>query len=358
MRIGILSYPMLFQREAAVQLQIRETTRALDRLCQQRGFGVDVELLGPHPARLDQYDLIHVFSAAAGNHRIVEAAAELGVPVVLTPLISAGWNRACGAHARLADHGNGALRGTPLQSNYAQTRRALQLASVVIALGEGERQAIEEGFLIDPSKLRVFPNGVSPHLFDADGELFRARTGLRGPFVLMDGPISPYRNQLGMAEALAELALPFVLLGEAPERDQEYLREVRTMRGVTCLGGMRHDARLLASAYAAASVVVLPGQGDHCVRTVFDALAAGTPVVMSAACPVDLPDSAFALQQVPWNDSAAQQQAVLTLIAGQPARAAVRALVRPFTWERAAAQIAACYAEQLHRSGSSAASSA
>ncbi|MES2899823.1 MAG: glycosyltransferase family 4 protein [Pseudomonadota bacterium] len=355
MRIGILSYPLLFQREAGVQLQIRETTRALNRIGEHLGFGLQVELLGPHPARLEDYDLIHVFSAAAGNHRIVEAAYDLGVPVVLTPLVSTGWNRACGAHARLADHRHGTPGGPPLQSNYAQTRRALQLASVVIALGETERKAIEEGFLIDPSKLRVFPNGVSAHLFEADGELFRSRTGMRGPFVLMDGPISPYRNQLGMAEALADIALPFVLLGEAPERDQEYLREVRAMRGVTCLGGMRHDPRMLASAYAAASVLVLPGQGDCCAHTVFDALAAGTPVVMSEACPLDLPESGFALHQVTRDDALAQQKAVLRLIAQRPERESVRALVRPFTWERAAAQIAGCYIDLVNCRSSAAA---
>lgn len=346
MRIGILSYPMLFQREAAVQLQIRETTRALNRVRQHLGFELDVELLGPHPARLDDYDLIHVFSASGGNHRIVEAAAELGIPVVLSPLVSTGWDRACGAHARLSDQRHPHASG-PLQSNYAQTRRALQLASAVIALGESERQALLEGFLIDAAKVRVFPNGVSAPLFEATGELFRLRTGMQGPFVLMAGPISPYHDQHGMARALSGLALPFVLLGEGQERDQDYLREVRSVRGVTCLGGLGHDPRMLASAYAAATVLVLPGQGAACTRSLFDALAAGTPVVTGTAARIDLPHSAMALKQVPWDDNDARQRAVLELIASAPAREAVRALVRPFTWERAALQIAGCYIDLL-----------
>lgn len=343
MRIGILSYPMLFQRDAAVQHQVRETTRALNALHHAHGFELAVELVGPDPTHLDSYDLIHVFSASGGNHRIVEAAAELGVPVVLTPLISPGWDRACGAHARQADHRLGKQTAWSVQSSYAQTRRALQLASVIVALGENEKMAIEEGFLIDGAKVRVFPNGVSGHLFDADGALFRLRTGIHGPFVLMAGPISPYQNQLGMAQVLAALALPFVLLGETRERDQDYLRQVRAVRGVTCLGGLQHDVKMLASAYAAASVLVLPCQGDGCARTVFDALAAGTPVVTSAASGFALPDSGFALHEVAWDDPAAQKNALLQLIEAPPARAAVRDLVRPYTWERAATQLAACY---------------
>lgn len=347
MRIGILSYPMLFQRDAALQIQVRETARALHTLGQQRGFKLSVELADPSPARLDRYDLVHVFSTGGGNHRLVEAAAALGLPVVLSPLISPGWNRACGELARLADHGLYQQTDWPLQSNYAQTRQALQLASVVVALDAGEKKAIEDGFLIDGAKVRVVPNGVSARLFDANGDLFRLRTGMHGPFVLMDGPISPYRNQLGMAEALAELALPFVLLGEARERDQDYLRQVRAVRGVTCLGGLKEDGPMLASAYAAAAVLVLPSQSEACTRTVFDALAAGTPVVLGAATPVDIADSAFALRQVAWDDTAAQQRAVRELIAAPPSREQVRALVRPYTWERAALQLAGCYTGQL-----------
>lgn len=347
MRIGILSHPMRWQRDAALQQQVHETARALDALGQQRGFDLTVELADPRQARLERYDLVHVFSTGAGNHRLVEAAAALGLPVVLSPVISAGWSRACGEQARQADHGLYQRTAMPLQSSYAQTRQALQLASVVVAQGAAEQRAIEDGFLIDGAKLRVVPNGVKRQLFEADGRLFRLRTGMHGPFVLMDGPISPYRNQLGMAEALAELALPFVLLGEARERDQDYLRQVRAVRGVTCLGGLKDDVPMLASAYAAAAVLVLPSQGDACTRTVFDALAAGTPVVLGATTPLELAGSAFALRQVAWDDSAAQQRAVLELIVAPPARAEVRALVRPFTWERTALQLAGCYASQL-----------
>lgn len=347
MRIGILSYPLLFQRDAALQLQIRETTRALNALRQVRGAELRVELLDPCASRLEEFDVIHVFSAGGANYRIIEEAAALGVPVVLSPLISSGWDRACGEHARRADHGRGQHNALPQQSSYAQTRHALQLASVVVALGASEKAAIEEGFLIDNTKVRVFPNGVSGSLFEADGDLFRQRTGMRGGFVLMAGPISPYQNQLGMAQALSQLALPFVLLGEARERDQDYLRQVRAVRGVTCLGGLKHDGKMLASAYAAASVVVLPGQGDACARNVFEALAAGTPVVMNGACPAEITGSAFALQQVHWDDPLAQQQAVMRLLAEPPAREAVRALVRPFTWQRAASQLAHCYLDLL-----------
>ncbi|MDM5180485.1 glycosyltransferase family 4 protein [Massilia sp. DJPM01] len=338
MRIGILSYPMLFERDDGVQQQVRETIRALVQLGSQAESPVEAEVINPHATRLDEFDLIHVFSAIQGNHRLVDAAAEQGVPVVLTPLISPGWDRA-------GDHRLGNLTAWNVQSGYARTRRALQQASLIVALGEAEKQAIGAGFLIDGAKVRVLPNGVNPALLAADGELFRKRTGMTGPYALMAGPISPYQNQLAMARAMGALSLPLVLVGEAGERDQDYLRELRAVRGVTCLGALRQDGPMLASTYAAASVFLPPGEGQGAPLAVLDALAAGTPVLMAHDTPSSMAGAGFALLRVDWNDTDAQQRAVLRLLVSPPPREQVRALVRGCTWERVARQLAACYAE-------------
>lgn len=345
MRVGILSYPMLFQREGSLQIQIRETIRALNRLESVDGEAVTVELVDPCRGRLDSYDLIHVFAAVHGNHRIVEAASELGVPVILSPLISPGWNRSSGTRARVADRVLGNLTAWNVETSYAQTRRALQLATVILALGEAEKRAIGEAFLVSPARVRVFPNGISQQFFNTDGALFRARTGIDGPFVLMVGAIAPHKDQLGMAHALSEMALPFVLVGEAQERDQDYLAQVRQVRGVTCMGKLRHDDRLLASAFAAAAVFALPGQTEVQPMPALEALAAGTPVVNSSGSELTIPDSGFALKTVTPGDTTGIKRAVMGFIEEPPERAAVRALVSGLTWERIAQQIARCYVE-------------
>ncbi|RJG27625.1 glycosyltransferase family 4 protein [Massilia cavernae] len=345
MRIGILSYPMLFQREGSLQIQMRETIRALNELERIDGEPIAVELVDPCRSRLDDYDLVHVFAAVHGNHRIVEAASELGVPVILSPLISPGWNRSSGTRARVADRLLSNLTAWNVETSYAQTRRALQLATHIVALGEAEKRAIGDAFLVSPSRIRVFPNGIAPQFFHADGAHFRARTGITGPFVLMVGSIGPQKNQLGMAHALSEMALPFVLIGEARERDQDYLAQVRQVRGVTCIGKLRHDDRLLASAFAAASVFALPTQPGVLPMTVFEALAAGTPVVTSADSELGMADNAFALRRVAPDDVTGLKRAVMGFIDEPPEAARVRALVRNYTWDRIAQDIARCYAE-------------
>jgi glycosyltransferase involved in cell wall biosynthesis len=338
---------MLFQREGGLQIQVRETIKAL------RGLDVaacplEVELVDANRGRLGDYDVIHVFSAINGNHRIVEAASEQGLPVVLSPLVSPAWCRSAGWRARLAERVTGRLTTWDVQTSYAQTRQALHLAQCVIALGEAERDAIVAAFEVDAARIRILPNGISAHFFTADAALFQYETGIAGPFVLMVGAISPYKNQLGLVKALTDSDVPIVIIGRPLRHDTDYLQRLLQMPHVTWLGQLQHDHPLLASAYAAAAVLALPSQGEVFPLTVLEALAAGTPVVMTADSALQLPDAGFALKKVRWDDAAGQRRAILGLLATPPLRAEVRALVRDFTWERTAAHIADCY-HQLYK---------
>lgn len=345
MRVGILSYPMLFQREGGLQVQVRETIAALNRLGADETHPLQAQLVDPNRERLDEFDLIHVFSAINGNYRLVEAACEMGVPVVLSPLLSPGWDRSSGFRARVADRLAGRLTAWNVQTSYAQTKRALQLARLVIALGDAEKEAIVSGFLVDPARIKVFPNGISRHFFTSRPELFRQRTGITGPFVLMVGAINPYKNQLGLVQALAGSDIPVVLIGRVARQDQVYLDTVLRSPWVRWLGELRHDDPLLASAFSAASVVALPSHGEVFPLAVLESLAAGTPVVMTDENALDLRESAFALRKVPWHDGAAQQRAILEFIDQPPEREAVRSLVEDYTWQRIASEIAHCYFE-------------
>lgn len=341
MRVGILSYPMLFQREGGLQVQVRETIAALNHL----DATLSAELVDPARQKLAEYDLIHVFSAINGNFRVVESAVELGVPVVLSPLVSPSWNRNTGLRARVADRLAGRITSYNLQTSYAQTKRALQLADLVIALGDAEREAIVNGFLTDRAKIRVFPNGISRQFFTAKPELFRHRTGIVGPFVLSVGAVSPYKNQLGLAHALEGSELPLIMIGPVARDDHNYLQSVLKSPWARWLGALDHEDPLLASAYAAASVVALPSQGEVFPLSVLESLAAGTPVVMTQDSALHLEASDGMLRKVAWDDKAGQRGAIIGMASRPPERATVQAMVEQFTWQRVAAQVAACYRE-------------
>ncbi len=164
MRVGIISDPMLFQRDGRVQEQVRSLVAALLAIGDAGGAGLRIEAADPNRTRLDAYDVIHVFSALNGNHGVLEAAREMDVPLVLSPLLLPGWNRAISGRAPVMQRLGERRSAWNAQAAYAHTKRALQLARLVIALDEAERATIMSAFLIETNRIRVFPQrgGAAP----------------------------------------------------------------------------------------------------------------------------------------------------------------------------------------------------
>jgi len=345
MRVAVLSYPMLFQRAGGLQIQVRETVHALQAL------GIDAELVNPVTSQLSGYALVHVFSAIHGNHRIVESAHEQGVPVVLSPLLSPDWNRRNGRMARLVDRLAGRLSNWLVQTSYGQMAAALHGADRLLALGEAEASALREGFLVPAGRIDICPNGIAPRFFAADGAAFRRTYEIDGPFVLMTGAISPYKNQLGVVQALAGSGLQCVIIGRAEKAHADYLAQLQRQPGVRFLGALDHGDPLLAGAYGAAAALVLASRGEVQPLSVLEALAAGTPAVMTRHSALAVPDSGAALLTVDPQDGGAIRQAVTQLVQAPPARPAVQQLVSGFRWEQVAGRIAANYRQVLAERG-------
>jgi glycosyltransferase involved in cell wall biosynthesis len=333
MRVGILPDPVLFERPGALRTQVRETIGALGRL------GVEPVLAGPRTLAASGCDLFHVFGAARANACLDALPPRL--PVVLTPRVSPAWTSVDGTRARVADRVLGNQGRRDLDTGYAQVRRALGRAALVVAGSEEERRAIHRAFLVPPERVCVIASGVHARFFGAGPALFRERWRIPGRFALMVGQVSPWHGQVEVARVLARLALPLVVIGTTHERDAGYLRALRALPTVMCIASLEHDDPLLASAYAAASILVLPAHGAPIPMSAIEALAAGTPVV--APWPLGEWAGKPGLRQVPADDPAQLVQAVSDLLATQPSRHEVSTQVAGHTWDRVARQLLARY---------------
>jgi len=198
MRIAILSYPMLFQRQGGLQIQILETISALNET------GVHAELIDPNHDKLADYDLVHVFSAINGNYRIVEAANDIGKPIVISPLIQPDWIVLTGSRERFLDKLVGKLSGWHIQTSYREIEYCLQTSDAIVALGDIEKKSIIDAFLIESEKIGVIPNGIPQHFFEASPDLFNQTHGIEPGFVLCVAAINRHKNQLTLAEALKD----------------------------------------------------------------------------------------------------------------------------------------------------------
>lgn len=344
MHVAILSYPMLFQRQGGLQIQIKETIAALNQL-----DDIQAVLINPHQDQLSDYDLVHVFSAINGNYRIVEAAKDIGKPVVISPLIRPDWTRFSGMRGRFLERLVGKLTGWHIKTTYREIDYCLQGSDAIVALGEIEKSSITDAFLINPEKISVIPNGIPQRFFEATATLFCEKYDIEPGFVLCVAAINSHKNQLALAEALKDSGLKVVLMGSCLESSSAYLAQLLAYSHVVYLGSLAYDDPLLASAYAAAGVFCLPSQSEVMPLSVLEALAAGTPVVITRNHCMDVSRMQGIVREIQPNDQAAIWQAVCGLLANPVAPEACRASVAALSWNSVAVDLAVIYQRVLSR---------
>ncbi len=171
-------------------------------------------------------------------------------------------------------------------------RRVLADADAIICVGKSEYDEVK---LRHPDEA-VFhvPNGVDIERFSgADGDAFRRAHGF-GPtekIVLCVSRIDYQKNQLGLVRAFAAFSERhpdhrLVLIGPVTvESYRDELLAESERRGLgsrtTLLEGLRPEDPLLAGAYRAAEMFVLPSVHEPFGIVVLEAWAAGVPVIAS-----------------------------------------------------------------------------
>ena len=333
---------MLFQRQGGLQIQILETISELKRL------GFVVELINPNVDSLNDYDLVHVFSAINGNYRLIQAAKGFAKPVVLSPLIQPDWSRFTGIRERFLDRLVGKLTGWHVQTTYREIATCLQLSDEIIALGEIEKYSITEAFKVSPKIITVIPNGIPQRFFEAKPDLFMEKHAVNSDFVLCVAAINRHKNQLGLVKALQGESCKVVLIGQCLETDKEYLSEILTFPNVLYLGSMEYTDPMLASAYAAATVFCLPSMSEVMPLCVLESLATGTPVVMTENHCMDLTRMNSVVKEVNPTDSNDIKKSVNELISIDSNTTECKDAVRDLSWHNVASEIAIIYKKLLN----------
>lgn len=338
------SYPFVFQELGGLGLKMQRLAEAL------QGFGIEVTHFSPIKDKFIDYDLVHVFAAFHGNDRVVERIVRSGVPAVLSAQLGPDTTVWKCRKADICDRLLGRLTHWRFSTSYRQSERALQTATHVIAESKREQELLTDGFQVSPQKISIIPNGVDQGFFRQDHAPFLRKYKSLEPFVLCVGSIEPPKNQLGLIRALSGTGLNIVLIG--PCRPHEaYLHECLEA-GSACvqyLGEMSHRDPMLASAFAAASVFALPSFTETGPVVALEALAAGTPVVLTKHNGLDLPRGNDLWLEVNPNNHEEIRQAVLAMSKQPPSRERCSVLVRPFTWIAAAEELRYIYTKIVTR---------
>jgi len=187
---------------------------------------------------------------------------------------------------------------------------------------------------VDAEKIRVHYTGVDLDRFaPQDRGEAKARFGLSGHVVLCVGHLIERKGQELLVRALP--ALPGVMLilagqGPAASRLEALAQELGVGDRLGILGSVPHDQ--LPVLYNAADVMALPSASEGLANAWVEALACGTPILISdvggARELLTSPAAGRIVERTP----EAIADGLREMLAETPDREAVRSAALPFTW--------------------------
>jgi alpha-1,3-rhamnosyl/mannosyltransferase len=189
--------------------------------------------------------------------------------------------------------------------------RAVRKADHVLAVSERTKRDVVAFYGVPEDKVTVTPHGVDPAFAPGDGT--------HDGYLLFVGAVQARKDPLAALQAAQDVGLPLVVVG--PEKEPELARELRA-RGADVRGWVEKPA--LAELYRRAAALVLPSRHEGFGVPVLEAMASGTPVVVS-------------------DDAALREVAGDAGVYGEPADAVRRALADRERFVRAGIERAALF---------------
>ncbi len=351
-------------------IQAAKTKIALENL------GVIVEERGLHELdSLPAYDVAHVFNIQMPESAwtVFQVLQKQSKPIVLSPIYwdmfaywfeqaaskggRWGWlarvmgkNRACQMYI------NWQLWKAPFNTQWQSQRRLLNQAARILPNSQSEADLLQKTFSLNgqfQQKVDLVPNGIDPVLYQTlptPSDSFLRQYGVRD-FVLEVGMIYPVKNQLGVIEALYDLPVPIVFVGQVlgamPEYAELCKRRARERGNVIFIDRLPYGE--LPGIYALAAVHVLPSWRETPGLVSLEAAAAGCRVITtSIGSTYDyFGDSAWYCYP---NDFTSIRQAVESALQAPTSATLRQRVLNEFTWQRAGEATLASYYKVLNKS--------
>ena len=241
-------------------------------------------------------------------------------------------------------------------------KRVAQIADRIIAVSHQTKNDLIKHFDVPENRIRVIYEGVSesffaPSTLDEQKQILE-KYGLPGEFFLTVGLLKPHKNVerlLRVFEKLRQLKKIRAALVVVGRKDRRYgkgrgsLRQLRTGNGIFYLPEV-HGRKELALLYRAAKCLVHPSYYEGFGLTCLEAMASGTPVIVSRAA--SLPEVVGeAGRYIDPTSDESLEKALLELEEDKALRESLAqkgpARARNFTWAKAAQETIQIYGELL-----------
>jgi len=277
MKVCLAGYQAISILHGGPNTQLRKTARYLPE------FGVEPTLFDPWSRlKKEDCDLFHLFAANIGTYHLAREIHALGIPLVVSPIIyslhSVGFVRNILRLTHVAQK-----MGKGIWSDYSLASDICNWASLVLPNTQAEADLVCQGLGVPPKNVTVVPNGVDERFYHADPGLFKEKYGME-KFILNVGHVGYERkNILALIKALGEIDHPAVIIGRIVEGKygNACVSEAAKHKHILLIGGLENDSELLASAYAACDVFVLPSLFETPGIAALEAGLAGAKIVVT-----------------------------------------------------------------------------
>ncbi len=278
MRVLFVSRSNIGLSRGGLQKQIRKTAEGLEN------NGIEVIFYNPWKNQIKEVDICHCWGSDPQMIYFVREAKRNKVPVVISPVFMRFSERLW--LVKIEYWAGVFIRGlfTPQGLIYKMFRAC----DKIIALNKEEEDILKHVFRLHPETTSVIPNGIEKKFADGDPELFIKKYGV-SDFVLQVGYIEERKNLLTTIKAMKGLPYKLVVVGGWEMRNEKYVKRCKAEGGDNVLftGYIDHDDPLLAAAYAAAKVFVLPSFNEVMPLVVYEAAQAGCNLVLSNTFPCE-----------------------------------------------------------------------
>ena len=260
-----------------VRTQVLQTKEALENL------GVHVTLFDTwRNFQANEFDLVHVFSANMATYHFARAVKAQGLPLVISPVFYTRRPiKVVQNVIKIDKFISRKVRG--IWTDYGLIAEMCSWAEAITPNTNEEGKLFIDAFGIPKKKVIVVPNGVEERFAHAKPGLFEREYGIKN-FILSVGHIGPDRkNILRLIEALERIDHPAAIIGriEDTPSGRACLERASHNPRLLIVDAIPHESMLLASAYAACDVFVLPSQFETPGIAALEAGLAGAKIVIT-----------------------------------------------------------------------------
>lgn len=221
---------------------------------------------------------------------------------------------------------------------------ASKKAHALLAVSEAlKKDMMAQG--MDGEKIHVHYTGLDQEKFKpVDRTAIKRELRVDGPLFICAGALIPRKNQHLVIEAMTEFPDATLMLAGTGEEEQNYrslARSLKVEERVRFLGSVAHDE--LPKLVAASDISILVSKSEGLANAWVEALACGTPIVISEAGGArELIKSDVAGRVVDQN-SQAIVDAIRSILHAPPVQQEVRKSVSHFSWQNNGDQLQALF---------------